>query len=997
MTEINTPVWLSIKDTIWNKGIIKSTDDEKCIVSILDSGEEILINRENIELRNRETDDVDNLINLPHLNEPSMLNSIKIRYHNSNIYTYTGPILIAINPFKNIDIYSEKHINDYISNKGNLAPHVYGIAREAYNLIKYNYQKDQSILVSGESGAGKTQSTKYIMNYLANVSSSGKFKKINSIENKILQSNPILEAFGNAKTRRNDNSSRFGKFIGLVFNSDGNLIGAEIETYLLERVRLVQQPINERNFHIFYQVVQGLNDPNISYHGTSQDKELFNELDNAMNDMMFSRNEISSIYDIIIGILELDIIEISSLYQDSSLKYILKSVSKFLGINEILLLEVLTKKRIKTMEEVYITDYTQEQAIVNKKSIIKIIYNCLFDWLVLKINNNISCDKNISNESKKYIRILDIFGFEVFDKNSFEQLCINFANETLQKIFTEYTIRIEQEEYKKENVDWSVIKYSDNQKCLDIIDAKPGIFSLLNEQCLVPKGTSDGFYIKVSQVLCIKNNSDVITINNKRKIYNEFTINHYASDVIYDASEFVEKNKDDINSQVQDLLKSSSNIIIKSFDLSKYQQTGGSKISKTVCIKFRSQLADLRAIINKTNPHFIRCLKPNDKNNANNFVDTRVVDQLRYSGILSAVRIARSGYPVKILKSNFKERYSILITTTVENLLDKYISDPFDYQVGKTKIFIKKDIYDKLEKQRNLYYTKYITIIQSNIRRYINYNLYQSKIRHSIRIQTIYRRFYIKKWYTNIKYNIIKIQSNIRCNISRNKLYNIRKNNALDKITSNVITIYYSKRFQNYYHQLSKNRLEAVIKIEKIYKKYLTRKRNNINKFNDLIEKNNNIIEENIQIKEEHKQVIEEHKQVIEENVKIKEVHKQVIEENVKIKEENDIVKEELKQMKKELELFKKLTVNESIQDVIDVMREENEKLHKEKLQTEEDAINLVIRVKKDDMEILDKMRAENEDLSEKLIRMQLLLEQKNNLEDKYNRLINRKEQCSIM
>ena len=417
--EINTPIWIYKKNN-WVSGYIISINEKENNFNIKDDeGEEYTISKDEIELRNKNKadDDLSDLIDLPHLNEPSMLNSLKIRYKSDVIYTFTGPILIAINPFKPIDIYGDKYLNENIE-----IPHIYTISNNAYHTILDNNSKDQSILVSGESGAGKTQSTKYLMKYLANLSSKANQKEnenhnqntnqnINyGIEDRILESNPILEAFGNAKTRRNDNSSRFGKFISLIFDTSGILKGAEIETYLLERVRLVSQPTGERNFHIFYMLLKGLdkemlkNRYNIDNVDMSQyylinssecyerndnvsDEETFEEFYNALKTINFSDNEIQEIYDLSIGLLLLGNIDFIN-QDENSEKICLMNEDLFENVCRILKFDptkfkyLLTKKKIKTKLEEYDLDYNMEQADINKYSFIKVLYNGLFEWIV---------------------------------------------------------------------------------------------------------------------------------------------------------------------------------------------------------------------------------------------------------------------------------------------------------------------------------------------------------------------------------------------------------------------------------------------------------------------------------------------------------------------------------------------------------------------------------------------------------------------------------------
>jgi myosin-5 len=479
---------------------------------------------DDIKLRNEQSDTVENLISLPYLHEPAILHCLENRYSDGDIYTYTGPILIAMNPFKPVPLYTTQILETYYNfgllksqgldnSSSPLPPHVYAIADAAYRdmmtTIMHGYTgtqstslgpANQSILISGESGAGKTESTKIVLRYLTAVGNSTGSVGIQSgsIMDKILQSNPILEAFGNAKTLRNDNSSRFGKYIDLCFSKRGHLIGGKISTYLLEKVRLPAQSKGERNFHIFYQITSGSAsaedvarwklDSIQSYHYGNQgnmyklklvdDQEEYRALRNAWSILNFAVEEQNSILDVIAGLLHLGEVrfavdprdsEGSVLLDDPKVAKSINAVSELMCISSETLVKTLTIRNITTRFESYEKKLTPVQAMDARDALAKAIYDRLFKWIVTKINLSIQID---ASQVKAEIGVLDIFGFECFLNNSFEQLCINYTNETLQQQFNQFVFKMEQAEYKKEAIQWSFIAFPDNQDCLDLIEHK---------------------------------------------------------------------------------------------------------------------------------------------------------------------------------------------------------------------------------------------------------------------------------------------------------------------------------------------------------------------------------------------------------------------------------------------------------------------------------------------------------------------------------------------
>ena len=536
-------------------------------------------------MNNTEDSEVENLINLPFLHEPAILYCLELRYYRSQIYTYTGPILIAVNPFKRVDLYTDQLLAKYynsglfkaqgMSEVGPpLPPHPYAIADNAYRLMMGAMQSsygssssavtDQSILISGESGAGKTESTKIVLRYLTTVASETLqfHAHEGTVMDKVLKSNPILEALGNAKTIRNDNSSRFGKFIELNFDKRGHLIGGFIRTYLLEKIRLTAQQANERCFHIFYQVGKGgsaedktrwdissMNDFHFANQGNSvnverlDDKADYNDMRVALDTLRFLPEEQRAMLDIIAGILHLGQIKFnpdkdgegSELSKDTNSTKSLNSTMRLLGLTEKDFVKTVTERTIVARNEKYQKKLTANQASDARDSIARIIYGKLFDWVVATINKEIKSADPAAIRAE--IGVLDIFGFECLKENSFEQLCINYTNETLQQQFNQFVFKMEQEEYTSEGIEWSFVSFPDNQDCIDLIDLKKkSIFSTLDDECMLAGGTDEKFASRMIKEL---GEYDRFSVSAHQKTAGQFSINHYAGEVVYNTQTFV--------------------------------------------------------------------------------------------------------------------------------------------------------------------------------------------------------------------------------------------------------------------------------------------------------------------------------------------------------------------------------------------------------------------------------------------------------------------------
>ena len=637
--------------------------------------------------------------------------------------------------------------------------------------------KNQTIVVSGESGAGKTVSAKYIMRYFATRESSdqpGKYTTsradaISETEEQILATNPVMEAFGNAKTTRNDNSSRFGKYIEIMFDEKTNIIGAKIRTYLLERSRLVFQPLKERNYHIFYQLVAGatddekqelgllpvedfeyLNQGGIPIIDGVDDKAEFDATRKSLATIGVSQQDQTEIFRILAALLHLGNVKITATRTDSSLspsEPSLVRACEMLGIDVTEFAKWIIKKQLITRGEKITSNLTQQQALVVRDSVAKFIYSSLFDWLVDKINRGLATDEVIGRVVT-FIGVLDIYGFEHFAKNSFEQFCINYANEKLQQEFNQHVFKLEQEEYVREEIDWTFIDFSDNQPCIDLIEAKLGILALLDEESRLPMGSDEQFVTKLHHHFAA----------DKQKFYKKprfgksaFTVCHYAVDVTYESDGFIEKNRDTVPDEHLEVLRNSSNVFIKEIldtaaavrdkdsaavSSKAVAAAPGRRIGVAVNRKptlggiFKSSLIELMGTINSTEVHYIRCIKPNEAKEAWKFEGPMVLSQLRACGVLETVRISTAGYPTRWTYEEFAIRYYMLChssqwTSEIRNMchaiLRKALGDASQdkqdkYQLGLTKIFFRAGMLAFLENLRTSRLNECAIMIQKNLR-----------------------------------------------------------------------------------------------------------------------------------------------------------------------------------------------------------------------------------------------------------------------------------------
>ncbi|CAK9436845.1 uncharacterized protein LODBEIA_P13670 [Lodderomyces beijingensis] len=738
----------------------------------------------------------EDLTSLSYLNEPAVLQAIKLRYSQLQIYTYSGIVLIATNPFQRVEhLYSQDIVQAYAgTRRGELDPHLFAIAEDAYRCMKVD-NENQTVVVSGESGAGKTVSAKYIMRYLATVEEEGDQTlgsdhkaDMSQVEKQILATNPIMEAFGNAKTTRNDNSSRFGKYLEILFDKQTCIIGARIRTYLLERSRLVFQPATERNYHIFYQILAGMGDVAKEELGlttaddfryTNQggmtqidgvdDAAEFQATSEALTMIGIDDSKQSQIFRILAALLHIGNIEIAATRNDANLSSDEPNLVKacdLLGIDPLNFAKWCVKKQITTRSEKIISSLSHAQALVARDSFAKYIYSALFDWLVDYVNSDLCPDK-IASQVKSFIGVLDIYGFEHFEKNSFEQFCINYANEKLQQEFNQHVFKLEQDEYVKEEIEWSFIEFADNQPCIDLIENKMGILALLDEESRLPSGKDEQFIEKMYQHLDKPPTNKVF--KKPRFGQAKFIVSHYALDVTYDKEGFIEKNRDTVGEGHLEVMKGSKNPMLQDI-LTIVDQNAAAveanaapargKIANkkpTLGTMFKNSLIQLMKTINSTNVHYIRCIKPNEQKKAWEFDALMVLSQLRACGVLETIRISCAGFPSRWTYVEFADRYHILVPsndwikvmageTTQESvsalchqILVSNIEDKSKYQLGNTKIFFKAGMLAQFEKLRADKLHRSAVMIQKNLR----------------------KRFYRKK-YLEIRQSIIASQSLIR-------------------------------------------------------------------------------------------------------------------------------------------------------------------------------------------------------------------------------------------
>nr|XP_022917240.1 myosin heavy chain, muscle isoform X10 [Onthophagus taurus] len=780
-------------------GEIRGTKGDLVTVGI-PGGEEKNFKKEQVtQVNPPKYEKCEDMSNLTYLNDASVLYNLKQRYYHKLIYTYSGLFCVAINPYKRFPVYTNRCAKLYRGKRRNeVPPHIFAISDGAYVAMLTNHQ-NQSMLITGESGAGKTENTKKVIAYFATVGASTKKDQQPSgkgtLEDQVVQTNPVLEAFGNAKTVRNDNSSRFGKFIRIHFGPTGKLAGADIETYLLEKARVISQQPLERSYHIFYQMMSGavkglkeicllsndiydyyyVSQGKITIPGVMDDEELV-ATDEAFDVLGFTQDEKDNIYRITAAVMHMGTMKFKQRGREEQAEADGTSegekVAKLLGVDPALLYSGLLKPKIKVGNEFVTQGRNVNQVNYSVGAMSKAMFDRLFKWLVKK------CNETLDTKQKRqhFIGVLDIAGFEIFDYNGFEQLCINFTNEKLQQFFNHHMFVLEQEEYQKEGINWAFIDFGmDLLACIELIEKPMGILSILEEESMFPKATDKTFEEKL-------NNNHLGKSPNFQKPKPpkpgqqaaHFAIGHYAGNVPYNITGWLEKNKDPLNDTVVDLYKKGTNALLVEIFADHAGQSGGGGDAKggrgkkggafsTVSSAYKEQLNNLMTTLRSTQPHFVRCIIPNELKQPGVIDSHLVMHQLTCNGVLEGIRICRKGFPNRMVYPDFKLRYKILNPGPVgkekdpqkcaQLILDSSNLDSELYRLGHTKVFFRAGVLGQMEELRDDRLGKIVTWMQSWVRGYLSRKEFKKLQEQRLALQVCQRnlRKYLKlrtwPWY----------------------------------------------------------------------------------------------------------------------------------------------------------------------------------------------------------------------------------------------------------
>ncbi|CAC5402214.1 MYH6_7 [Mytilus coruscus] len=787
---------------------------------------------------------IEDMANLTYLNEASVLHNLRTRYASGLIYTYSGLFCVVINPYRWLSIYTDSIIQKFKGKRRTeMPPHLFSVADNAYQFMLQD-RENQSMLITGESGAGKTENTKKVIigesgagktentkkviMYFAKVAASlgkkdkddedlpadGKKKKqcsledqiiqanpvleaygnakttrnnnssrFGNLEDQIIQANPVLEAFGNAKTVRNNNSSRFGKFIRIHFGPTGKIAGADIETYLLEKSRVTFQQSAERDYHIFYMLLSNafpkyhemmlitpdpalfsfINQGALTVDGID-DVEEMKIADSSFDILGFTYEEKTSLYKCTASVMHMGEMKFKQRPREEQAEADgtadAEKAAFLLGVNSNDLLKSLLKPKIKVGSEVVTQGRTKEQVLYSVSAMAKSLYDRMFKWLVTRVNQTL----DTKNKRNYFIGVLDIAGFEIFNYNTFEQLCINYTNERLQQFFNHHMFILEQEEYKKEGIQWEFIDFGmDLQACIDLIEKPMGILSILEEECMFPKADDKSFKDKLfANHLGKSPNFGKPGNASKGKGQSDFELHHYAGIVPYSTVAWLEKNKDPINETVVELLSHSKEHLVQTlFVQHKEAETTGTHKKKkssafqTISAVHKESLNKLMKNLYSTHPHFVRCIIPNELKQPGLIDAHLVLNQLQCNGVLEGIRICRKGFPNRIIYSEFKQRYSILAPNAIpqgftdgkqvtEKVLLALQLDPAEYRLGTTKVFFKAGVLGMLEDMRDERLSKIISMFQAHIRGYLIRKAYKKLQDQRVGLSVIQRN--IRKW-----------------------------------------------------------------------------------------------------------------------------------------------------------------------------------------------------------------------------------------------------------
>eukprot|EP00397_Hematodinium_sp_SG-2012_P001741 GEMP01001746.1.p1 GENE.GEMP01001746.1~~GEMP01001746.1.p1 ORF type:complete len:1288 (+),score=365.72 GEMP01001746.1:72-3866(+) len=840
----------------WAPGKVDRVEDGKLIVYD-EAGTKFVLSEDDAHtVHTSGLQGVDDLLSLSDFNEGALLHSIRTRYFQENIYTGVGsPILISVNPYSACPhLYSANVHKQYRQLSQQRAagintvmpPHLFSVADSAF-MAMLQSNANQSIIITGESGAGKTEATKKILQYLANIQGNTALQlhsDVNSIEQQVLRSNPVLESFGNAKTVRNDNSSRFGKFIEIEFDLQGKLQSAMISSYLLEKCRIVTQQPEERNYHSFYQLCCGLRLPEFSdlqeqlqvgdpeeyvYTMTSptiddiDDAQEFRQMVECLRSLEFSEDEIRKLLQITVGVLNLGNLKFVESDVDDGARVADEDKNlckRIADIFEVPYEELVQTFRFKTMEDPFSKKIIRmarnvQSASYTRHSLAKVVYARLFEWLVWRINRA-TYGSGVGTRDHHKIGLLDIYGFEVFECNSFEQLCINFANEKLQQHFNSHMFTLEQQLYSSESINWSHIQWKDNQNIIDALERKPlGVFAQLDSECVMPQATDKTLQGKILQAAKSSPLNSEIVYKPCRFESNTFAVKHYAGVVEYDVISFLDKNMDKLHQDITNLLKSAKLDLLS--ELFKNPQFGGAsdvgkkpaarsgplakrtmaKHNVTVSLAFRQQLDTLVADLNKTYPRYIRCIKPNANKRAKDFDSCDVLRQLRCAGMLESIRIRRAGYSVRRYfkeffnhfrllapqlnarpDSDYKELCRRLLMYLDEKLRREGIEfEPLSWQLGRSKVFVREDVQHHYEKRLAQCSSHFCVLISKQWRGFVVRRQYRAQLVAARKVQNILRMAYQRKVYQRMlreHLGAIKVQKVVRALPDRRRFLRVK-------------------------------------------------------------------------------------------------------------------------------------------------------------------------------------------------------------------------------
>ncbi|XP_064590810.1 unconventional myosin-Ia isoform X3 [Zonotrichia leucophrys gambelii] len=746
---------------------------------------------------------VADLVLLDPLTEESLVQTLQERFRRRDIYTYIGNVVISVNPYQSLPIYTPEKVEEYRNcSFFAVKPHIYAIADDAYRSLR-DRDRDQCILITGESGAGKTEASKLVMSYVAAVSSKG--EEVNKVKEQLLQSNPVLEAFGNAKTVRNDNSSRFGKYMDIEFDFKGEPLGGVISNYLLEKSRIVRHVKGERNFHIFYQLLAGASPQLLQQLKLRQDCGHYGYLDregsslpgmddaanfHAMQDAMriigFSPTEVTELLQVTAVVLKLGNVQLSSSFQASGMEACsisepqeLHEICELIGLEPGTLERALCSRTVKARDETVLTTLTVPQGYYGRDALAKNIYSRLFDWLVKRINASIQVK---SDKQRKVMGVLDIYGFEIFQDNGFEQFIINYCNEKLQQIFILMTLKEEQEEYVREGIQWTPVEFFDNSIICNLIENNTtGILAMLDEECLRPGVVNeDTFLTKLNQLLATHKHYESKETQNARRVTDAslpprcFRIHHYAGKVTYNVTGFIEKNNDLLFRDLSQAMWAAQHALLRSLFPEGDPQKVSLKLPPTAGFQFKSSVAMLMKNLYSKNPNYIRCIKPNDTKSAMVFTPELVLAQVRYLGLLENVRVRRAGYAFRQLYGPFLQRYKMLNAQTwprwdrgdregTEVLLAGLEFPAEELAFGHTKIFIRspRTLFD-LERRRQERVAELATLIQKMFRGWRCRTQYQRMRKSQILISAWFRGHRQKNQYKQMKRSVLILQAYAR-------------------------------------------------------------------------------------------------------------------------------------------------------------------------------------------------------------------------------------------